>query len=461
MHAVESVSTQKIEGIVVSRNDKLVAIILPKIYTRGQIPVRRDQIPRPEFAQGWKHLRTIANKIPSYREDLTVGILIGNNCVQAIKPRDIVPGKPKDPYAIRTALGWDLIGASIHTDECTCFKDTPHASCNSIMTKEIGSDESSSTFKFAHPTQHKEVMSCSTIKKMFERDFSETGIQGKSTSHEDRRFLKEMKESIHLTDNGHYEMPLPLRDPAIEFPCNKKLAENRLNLLKRRFDKDPKYKDDYVVFMNEVIKNGYAERAPEEYQKVWYIPHHGVYHPKKPEKIRVVFDCSTKFQGHSLNRHLLQGPDLTNSLVGVLCRFRQEPVAFACDIEGMFHQVKMNEEHRDLLRFLWWDEGDTSQEPKEYRMTVHLFGATSSPGCANLALKTTAEQNEVDIGTEPANFIKTNFYVDDGLKSTKTIQDAISLIKKGKDMCAKGGFRLHKFISNSKEVIVNTSRRSR
>ncbi|KAK3743481.1 hypothetical protein QZH41_013096 [Actinostola sp. cb2023] len=234
MHAVESVSTQNIEGLVVSRNDKLVEIILLKIYTRGQIPVRRDQIPRPEFAQGWKHLRPIANKIPSYREDLTVGILIGNNCVQAIKPRDIVPGKPKDPYAIRTALGWGLIGAKIE------------------------SNESSSTFKFAHPTQHKEVMSCSTIKKMFERDFSETGIQGKSTSHEDRRFLKEMKESIHLTDNGHYEMPLPLRDPAIEFPCNKKLAENRLNLLKRRFDKDPKYKDDYVVFMNEVIKNGYA-----------------------------------------------------------------------------------------------------------------------------------------------------------------------------------------------------------
>ena len=48
-----------------------------------------------------------------------------------------------------------------------------------------------------------------------------------------------------------------------------------------------------------------------------YIPHHGIYHPKK-NKIRVVFDCSARFKGTSLNDHLLSGPDLTNNLMGVL-----------------------------------------------------------------------------------------------------------------------------------------------
>ena len=112
-----------------------------------------------------------------------------------------------------------------------------------------------------------------------------------------------------------------------------------------------------------------------------------MYHPKKPGKLQVVFDCTAEFQGHSLNCNLLQGPALMNSLVGVLCRFRQEPVAFACNIEGMFHQVHINEEHRDFLCFLWWGQGDTTKEPEEYRMTVHLFGATSSPGCTNSALQ--------------------------------------------------------------------------
>lgn len=70
----------------------------------------------------------------------------------------------------------------------------------------------------------------------------------------------------------------------------------------------------------------------------WYIPHHGVFHPQKPGKICVVFDCSAKFQDISLNDNLLDGPDLTNALVGVLCRFRKGLVAVMCDVERIFHQ---------------------------------------------------------------------------------------------------------------------------
>lgn len=112
-----------------------------------------------------------------------------------------------------------------------------------------------------------------------------------------------------------------------------------------------------------------------------------MYHPQKPGKLRVVFDCSAKYMGQSLNDHLLQGPDMMNMLVGVLCRFRKEPVAFVCDIEQMFHQFKVNVEHRNYLRFLWWDDGNFSKDPTTYRMTVHLFGAVSSPGCANFGLR--------------------------------------------------------------------------
>ncbi len=43
----------------------------------------------------------------------------------------------------------------------------------------------------------------------------------------------------------------------------------------------------------------------------------------------------------SLNTELLQGPDLTNSLVGVLLRFRQEPIAMMADIKSMYYQVRV------------------------------------------------------------------------------------------------------------------------
>ena len=60
----------------------------------------------------------------------------------------------------------------------------------------------------------------------------------------------------------------------------------------------------------------------------------------------------------------------------------------------MFYQVYVKEEHRNFLCFLWWEDGNTSKDPAEYRMMVHLFGANSAPGCANFALKHTAEDHE-------------------------------------------------------------------
>ncbi|XP_053398103.1 uncharacterized protein LOC128556591 [Mercenaria mercenaria] len=159
----------------------------------------------------------------------------------------------------------------------------------------------------------------------------------------------------------------------------------------------------------------------------WYIPHHGVFHPKKPGKLRVVFACSAVFNGQSLNSHLLQGPDLTNTLIGVLCRFRMEKVAFACDIEQMFHQFRVAEKDRNYLRFFWWSDSSMKQ-PVVYRMCVHLFGVSSSPGCANFGLKQTAKDNELEFGEEVANFLRHNFYVDDGLKSVPSVEEAIRMI---------------------------------
>ncbi|XP_070537534.1 uncharacterized protein [Ptychodera flava] len=71
--------------------------------------------------------------------------------------------------------------------------------------------------------------------------------------------------------------------------------------LERKLRNNPKFHADYQKFMADIIEKGYAIQVPNDELdrddgKVWYIPHHGVYHPKKPEKIRVVFDCSAKFQ---------------------------------------------------------------------------------------------------------------------------------------------------------------------
>lgn len=94
-------------------------------------------------------------------------------------------------------------------------------------------------------------------------------------------------------------------------------------------------------------------------------------------------------------------------------------------------------------------------------MTVHLFGATSSPSCANFALKQTANDFEGEYGEQAANFIRNDFYVDNGLKSVPTAASAVELVKDIKAMCHQGSFNLHKFLSNSKEVIKNVPQSDR
>ena len=142
-----------------------------------------------------------------------------------------------------------------------------------------------------------------------------------------------------------------------------------------------------------------------------------------------------------------------NDLLGILCRFRKESDAFMSDIKSMFHQFVVAEEHRDLLRFLWWLDEHPTKEVIDYRMKVHLFGASISPGCANFGLRRAADDGEEGFGTDAAAFIRKDFYVDDGLKSVSTVPEAIQLIKASQAICSKACLRLHKIVSNKKEVL--------
>ena len=118
---------------------------------------------------------------------------------------------------------------------------------------------------------------------------------------------------------------------------------------------------------------------------------------------------------------------MTNRLVGVLTGFRREPVAFMADIEAMFLHVHVTEPCRDLLRFLWWEDGNLNKEPTRYRMTIHLFRAGSSPGCCNFTLKKTTDDHEQEFSFDPAEFLRKDFHVDDSRKSVLSTSDAKKL----------------------------------
>ncbi len=123
----------------------------------------------------------------------------------------------------------------------------------------------------------------------------------------------------------------------------------------------------------------------------WYITHHLVSHNGK---FCLVFNCSYQYQGQSLNQYLLPGPTIGASLLGVLVRFREHPVAVSGDIKAMFHQVRLIPEDCPLLRFLCRNL-KMDEAPKFLEWQVLPIGTTSSPCCATYALQRHVRQHHL------------------------------------------------------------------
>ena len=94
---------------------------------------------------------------------------------------------------------------------------------------------------------------------MFTLDFNEQQTDEKLLSVEDRRFLKIVREGVHQLEDGHYEMPLPMRSERVELPNSKELAMSCLMKLKRRLTSDDQFRKDYNSFMQDIISSAYAE----------------------------------------------------------------------------------------------------------------------------------------------------------------------------------------------------------
>ena len=438
--------------------------------------VECDHIPR---AREFSHLNEIADQIPPLDQDANIELLIGRDAPELLKVREFRNGSKGAPWAQRLKLGWtvlgevclDRVGGPIHISVHRSAVDALKPTLNDQERCPVSTR--SSSYEIAPCPNHFVIKEQYAGGEQIAPDVYCTTANDNevSLSQEDRRFLEVMNHSIHKNDKGNWEMPLPFRSSNISMPNNRSQAVSRLNSLLRSFKRNPLLEKDYFAFMAKVFDRGHATQIPpgelrieegvykgntayaDNHGRVWYLPHFAVYHPKKPDQIRVVFDSSAEFQGVSLNKELLPGPDQMNSLLGVLVRFRRENVALICDVEQMFHSFYVNSEHRDFLRFLWFKDNNPLEEIVEYRMLVHLFGNVSSPAVATFGMRKTAEDGEEEYGLSAKEFVYNDFYVDDGLTSCPTDKETLELLQNTQAMLATAQLRLHKAVSNSVSVM--------
>ena len=221
--------------------------------------------------------------------------------------------------------------------------------------------------------------------------------------------------------------------------------------LKKRLSKGSNLRERYAQTKREdlnkkyVVKVQTGEETEHQPGRKWYLPHHPVMNPNKPGKVRRVLNGDSKFQGISLNKGLLTGPDLLQKFIHTLIRLRQHQIAVSADIEGMFLQVVVLPTDQRALRFFWRE--DPSKTLEVYQYTRHIFGAKDSPTCANYALQRTARDHEKEY-PDAAKAVHEKFYKDDYLDSIESPDEALKRSRNSVKLFNKGGFKLTKFISN-------------
>ena len=298
-----------------------------------QIPVKISSVASNNYLLNYTHLSDLQLHSATSGE---INLLIGSDAPNCFVVHSTRFGNSEEPYAQKTPFGWTVVGPIASSTK------SPLGQVSSVnLLKSVSNDELSAQ-----------------MSQFWKYDFPDAIHSSRTeNSVEDKIVERIVRPTVKKVD-GRYLCKMPFRTRPQDIPNNRTLAETRMKYLCRKLQKDETVKAAYVKCMEGYIRDGYARKVSDaELQNdgkygVCYVPHHAVTNPKKPGKVRVVFDCAAKYSGKSLNDHLYTGPDIVNTLLGVLFRFRQEPVAIVGDVEMMYLRIKVYPEDEKFLRIL-------------------------------------------------------------------------------------------------------------
>ncbi|GFW54168.1 integrase catalytic domain-containing protein [Trichonephila clavipes] len=233
---------------------------------------------------------------------------------------------------------------------------------------------------------------------------------------------------------------------------SKDIAIRRLNSLWKRLSRDSRYLSLYAEFLKE-YELGHLERVVESSEPPthYYIPHHGVLRPEKlTTKLRIVFNGSSPTTTViSLNDILLKG-EVKEDVFETIFRFRRHKFAFTTDIQKMYRQILINPDQQDLQRIIWKHGPDA--EILTYRLKTVTYGLSNAPFLVIRTLQQLAkdEKSRFPLASETLLY---DTYMDDIVSGVPDLETAQQLQSQLKDALQACGMNLHKWSSNSPELL--------
>ena len=251
--------------------------------------------------------------------------------------------------------------------------------------------------------------------------------------------------------SGKYIARLPWKKDHPELLPNFFICERRTRSSIKQLFKTPSMLTSYDSIIRDQLQRGFIEKVPVDelhnINSVHYIPHFGVKKDSPATPLRVVYDCSCKTKaGISLNDCLETGPPLQNQMLDILLRFRVHRVGLSADIEKAFHQIGLQKEDRNFIRFLWLSDITNIDSNMDcYRFRVIPFGARCSPfillSVIKYHLKQTSTATAVDMDLD--------IYVDNLMTGSETTEEAIEFYQEANTTLRKAGLHLQSWGSNS------------
>ena len=189
-------------------------------------------------------------------------MIIGTSVPDAFWVLEERRGNRGEPYAIRTPLGWTLMGPmdKSHGEDC-------HLNVNLVRSAEA-------------LKEHDDCLMHQLERFWAVENFGVLPEAKVSMSVEDKEALAIMEQSVKLED-GHYQIALPWKQCPPFLPYNRFMAERRLQALKNRFLQDGELLENYKTTMEQYLSEGHARKVPLKEINVrdkplWYLPHHPV-----------------------------------------------------------------------------------------------------------------------------------------------------------------------------------------
>lgn len=398
-------------GMVVIGKEKKYKI---ELLIREKLPRVTQRALTPSDYKEWPQLYPLQTTRASNEE---VDLLIGCDCLHLIIHKEVwnaemVDNDAHGPRAIRTSLGWSVVGLPRDMDVCDN---------NKIVIVDDDNDQLSS---------------------------SKEDPRERLLSLEDEEAMEVLDETFNINTMS---AAIPFRTNKDELVKNRSMAEQRIFMLLNRVRRDPQLEEQYDYEIAELLRNNYAERKSDA-EIQWYLPHHPVRNPKK-DRIRVVFDCRAKNKELGLNDVIMSGPNAINDLWNILLQFCTRKHYALSDIQAMFLQIRLQERDKAYFGFLYWELGHpkTRYNVVEYVMTRHVFGAASSPFVACESLKRLIHHSK-ELSDEQKTTVTKQFYVDDFVCCSDDPEYITSTVFAVRE-AIRPHFNLRKFYSNSEKLM--------